>query len=146
MTDDTWTSRDLPVLKAVVDLYEETGRGPRVSAVVRRTGFAEETVQRSLRSLYREPYFEPVSRASGGTYIMVGAPTAKALRIAGQWPSPEGQLDRLIQAIESAADDESRGEDERGRFRQIAAALRGAAYQIAIGALGGAGGNLMSGG
>ena len=146
MTDDTWTTRDLPVLKAVVELYEETGRGPKVSAVQARTGFDGETVQRALRALYTEPYFEKDGGSWGAGLIMVGAPTSKALRVAGQWPSPEAQLERLIAAIESAADDDSREDEERGRFRQLALSLRGAAYQVAIGALGGAGGNMLTGG
>ncbi|MCV7080538.1 hypothetical protein BST26_14540 [Mycolicibacterium insubricum] len=145
MTDDTWTSRDLPVLRAVVELYEETGRGPRVTAVQQRTGFDGDTVQRALRALYTQPYFTKGNGSWGGGLIMVGTPTSEALRVAGQWPSPEAQLERLIVAIESAADDESRQDEERGRFRQLALSLRGAAYQIAVGALGGAGGNLMTG-
>lgn len=144
VTVDTWSARDLPVLKAVVELYEETGRGPRVTAVQERTGFDRGTVQRALRALYTEPYFSKSSGSWSVGMIVVGTPTGDALRAVGQWPSPEAQLDRLIAAIESAADDESREDDERGRFRQLAASLRGAAYQIAIGALGGAGGNLMT--
>ncbi|MFN3002213.1 hypothetical protein [Mycolicibacterium wolinskyi] len=41
---DTWESRDLPVLKAAVELYEEEGLGPTASDIEARTGFDEETV------------------------------------------------------------------------------------------------------
>ena len=75
---------------------------------------------------------------------MVGTPASDALRVAGQWPSPEAQLDRLIAALEAAADDGTR-DDERSRSKQAILTLRGGAWQVAIGALGGAGGNMMTG-
>lgn len=141
----TWESRDLPVLKAAVELYEEKGRGPRVSAIAARTGFDQDTVQRALRLLYTEPYFEEVSTASGVGFIIVGKPTSAALRVAGQWPTPETQVERLIAAFQAAADDESRPDEERSRAQQVGLWLTGTLSKIAIGALGGAGGNLMTG-
>lgn len=142
---DTWELRDLPVLKAVVDLYEEKGRGPRVTAIEARTGFDHDTVQRALRALYTEPYFEEGSGAFGAGLIMVGKPTSAALRVAGQWPTPETQVERLIAAFQAAADDESRPEEERSRASQVGLWLAGALSQVAIGALGGAGGNMLTG-
>jgi hypothetical protein len=146
MTEDTWNNRDLPVLRAVVDIYDRTGRTMRTSAIEQECGLDEETVQRALRALNREPYFEKVTVASGGLILLVGAPTGAAFRVAGQWPSPEGLLERMVAALEIAANDESRDDEERSRFRQVILTLRGAAYQVAIGALGDAGGNLMTGG
>lgn len=141
----TWESRDLPVLKAAVELFEEKGRGPRVSAIQARTGFDNDTIQRALRVLYTEPYFEEVRTASGVGFINVGKPTSAALRVAGQWPTPETQVERLIAAFQAAADDESRPEEERSRARQVGLWLAGALSQVAIGALGGAGGNMLTG-
>jgi hypothetical protein len=141
----TWESRDLPVLKAAVELYEEKGRGPRVSAIAARAGFDEDTVQRALRVLYTEPYFEDVRTASGAGFIVVGKPTSAALRVAGQWPTPETQVERLIAAFHAAAEDESRPEEERSRAEKVGLWLAGALSQVAIGALGGAGGNLLTG-
>jgi hypothetical protein len=80
-----------------------------------------------------------------GDILFVGKPTSHALRVAGQWPSPETLLDRLVAALENAVDDETRVPEERGKLKQVALGLRGAAGQIAISALGGAGGNLLSG-
>lgn len=142
---DTWESRDLPVLKAAVELYEESGRRLRPSAIEKATGFDKETVQRALRALYREPYFEESTGSFGGEIILVGEPTGDALRVAGQWPSPEAQLQRLIAAFEAVAADHSRSEEERSRAAKIGLWLTGAFQQVAIGALGGAGGNLISG-
>jgi len=146
MTEDTLNSRDLPVLRAVVDIYEESGSYlTRASAIERRTGLEEE-VQRALRRLNSQPsFFEKVVDASGGQIIMVGPPNGDALRVAGAWPSPENQLRRLISALEGAADDEARAPEERSKFRQAASYLGSFATQVAISALGGAGGNVISG-
>ena len=49
-------------------------------------------------------------------------------------------LERLIAALEAAGDDETVGGAGASKLEQIALGLRGAAYQVAIGALSGAGG------
>lgn len=145
MTDDTWTNRDLPVLKAAVDLYDRTGSYPMAYQLGAACGFDEDTVQRALRALYREPFFEEGMNTASGKILGVGPPTGAALRVAGQWPSPEIQLERLIAAFEAVAADESRPEDERSRAKKIGLWLTGALSQVAIGALGGAGSNLITG-
>lgn len=72
---------------------------------------------------------------------MVGEPTGDALRVAVTRDATR----TMIAALEAAADDDSRHPEERSRFKHIALSLRGAANQVAIGAFGGAGGNLMTG-
>jgi hypothetical protein len=141
---DTWESRDLLVLRAAVELYDQTGRNPSAAEMEAACGFDKDTVQRALRALYREPFFQEGMTDWSGNILAVGPPTSAALRVAGQWPSPEVQLDRLIAALQAAADDEERPEEERKRFKQAALWLGGAASQIAIGALSGAGGTWLS--
>ncbi|CDQ43119.1 hypothetical protein [Mycolicibacterium neoaurum] len=145
MTEDTWHNRDLPVLRAAVDIYERTGRTMKPRQIEQECGFDAETVQRALRVLNLQPYFEKTSGAFGGGILLVGAPTAEALRVAGQWPTPEGQLERLVAAFEAVAADDTRPEEERSRAAKVGLWLTGALSQVAIGALGGAGGNMMSG-
>ena len=135
----------MPVLRAAVDIYEQTGRTIKPREIEQKTGFDEETVQRALRSLSRQPYFEKTTGTWGWGTLLVGAPTADALRVAGQWPTPENQLERLIAAFEAVAADEARPEEERSRAKQVGLWLTGALSQVAIGALGGAGGNMLSG-
>jgi|SRR5947209_529483 len=110
MAEDSWNTRDLPVLQAVVDSYEDSGTYlTRATAIERRTGLDHDTVQRALRRLNSQPsFFEKVAEASGEQIVMVGPPTADALRVAGAWPSPELLLQRLIAALETAADDDTR--------------------------------------
>jgi hypothetical protein len=147
MTQDTWTTRDLPVLRAVVDTYEETGDYlTRASDIEAATGLDADTVQRAIRKLNTQPsFFEKVLDTAQGGIVMVGPPTGDALRVAGAWPSPENLLERLIAALESAANDETREPDERSKLRQAASYLGSFASQVAIGALSGAGGNLLNG-
>ncbi|WP_275957445.1 hypothetical protein [[Mycobacterium] fortunisiensis] len=33
MAADTWTTRDLPVLRAAVELFDDTGTGPRAMEI-----------------------------------------------------------------------------------------------------------------
>lgn len=142
---DTWTTRDLPVLRAAVDIFDQTGRNPSAGELETLCGFDHDTMQRALRALYREPFFEDGMTAWSGDILAVGPPTGAALRVAGHWPSPEIQLEWLIAAFEAAAADESRPEEERSRAAQAGLWLAGALSQVAIGALGGAGGNLLAG-
>jgi hypothetical protein len=145
MTQDTWTHRDLPVLRAVVDIYDRTGGPVDINEVQVAVGFDANIVQRALRALNTEPFFRDVTEIASGDIWAIGAPTGHALRVAGAWPSPESLLVRLIIALETAAEDEGRQPEERSKFNQAAGWLGSFASQVAIGALGGAGGNMLSG-
>ena len=145
VTDDTWLSRDLPVLQAIVEIYDSTGGGIQARQIESKVGMDAETVQRALRALYTEPYMQEGTTAFGGDILFVGPPTGDALRVAGAWPTPENLLQRLITALERAGNDETRTDEERGKLRQAASWLGSFASQVAIGALGGAGGNIISG-
>jgi len=143
---DTWTNRDLPVLKAVVDIFEDNDEdGIDAGEIVRRTGL-DAAVQRALRALYKHPYLERDSGMSDGSgrVLYAGEPTGDSLRAAENWPSPQGIIDRLVAALEAAAEDELREPEERSLFKKAALTLGGAAHQVALGALGGAGGNIIS--
>lgn len=144
---DTWTNRDLPVLKAVVDIFEDDDEEEiEPLGIARRTGLELDAVQKSLRALRKHPYFDDSGLwYDDGNCVYVGEPTADCFRAAGNWPSPQGLVDRLIAALDQAGDDEDRLPEERSTLKKTALTLRGAAYQVALGALGGAGGNLLSG-
>jgi hypothetical protein len=60
--------------------------------------------------------------------------------VLGMTPAP-----RPTTARGTAGEDDARIPEERSKIKQVALGLRTAAAQIAIGALGGAGGNLLSG-
>lgn len=143
---DTWNTRDLPVLKAAVDIYEESGRQaitPEEIAGV--LDIDVETVQKALRKLNAGPYFGEMQAGWGGEIFMIGPPTAEAFRVAGHWPTPEGMVEQLIAALDRASGESDRDAEERTKLQQTALWLRGTLYTIAVGALGGAGGNAING-
>lgn len=143
--EETWASRDLPVLRAAVQIYEN-GERPniRVSDIERMLEFDKATIQRALKALHSEPFFKAEGSVEGQTgFAFIGAPTGQALRIAGQWPTPENMVERLIAALEAVAEDDTRDEPERSKAKQAALWLGDALSKIAIGALGGAGGHAL---
>jgi hypothetical protein len=144
--EGTWTNRDLLVLQAVVKIFNQTGQTRiGIEQIQQETGFEKSTTQRALQMLYREPYFDEGDiRSYSGGYLAVGAPTSAALRLAGAWPTPENLHDRLIAAFKAAGEDEHREEPERSKFKQAAVWLGSFGSQVAIGALGGAGGHILS--
>jgi RIO-like serine/threonine protein kinase len=81
MTEDTWTTRDLPVLRAVVDIWDRTGDVVDADDVKRVVGLDKNTVQRALRALNTEPFFRDVTEVASGEIWMIGAPTGDALRV-----------------------------------------------------------------
>jgi hypothetical protein len=147
MVQETWTSRDLPVLEAIAELYDE-GQSDRVdvTAVGHRTGLDKEAVQHAIRNLKNAGYITGATRVGAGAkYGFVGALAPEGLRVVGAWPTPENLLKRLVEGLERASQDENRPEEERSKLRQAATWFGGFASQVAIGALGGAGGDMLGG-
>lgn len=143
--EDTWTNRDLPVLRAAVELYEQTG-SIAAYEIEQALGFDTETVQRALRALYTKPYFDEGIDAWGADdqIIFVGRPTSEALHIAGQWPTPENLLERLISAFQAAGENQAIDERDRRKFKDSAEFLRSSASPVVIRAIGGLGGKIVS--
>ncbi|MEV6695234.1 hypothetical protein AB0M35_27550 [Micromonospora sp. NPDC051196] len=134
MVNPTWEERDLPVLKAIVELYEESGgRKDRAGDIQKRTGFDEETVQKALRALKpaNPPYVTSMKEMSGGFIVFVGAPTPEARRAVGLWPTADGLADNLIMAMSQAADQEP-DEEKRGRLKTAASWFGNAGRNVLV--------------
>lgn len=98
--EDTWTNRDLPVLRAAVEIYDRTGKTKiGVGEIANAAELDIETTQRSIRALCTEPYLQEGGVDFRGNQIFVGPPTGPARRVAGAWPSPEGLVDQLVAAL-----------------------------------------------
>jgi hypothetical protein len=123
MVQDTWTARDLPVLEAIVELADEGSSQIRPNQIVDRTGLSSDLVMRALFALADDdpPHFTYVDGSSMGRrhIIAVKSPTGKARRAVGSWPTPEIMADRLIDALNQAAENEP-DEARKGRLRQAA--------------------------
>jgi hypothetical protein len=132
--EDTWESRDLLVLDAVVSYFEEHAgtKFPQVYDIADLIGRDSVEVYRALRAL-RPTYVELSEVMSGGDpkpHMIVGI-TDEARRAVGQWPTAEGIVDRLTQGLLDAADREP-DERKRSRLRAVAEGLRSFARDVAV--------------
>ncbi len=130
---DTWTTRDLPVLRAIVQLVDEDDSGQvRFSQIVERAGMDEATVTKALRALEHEQ--PPLFKANGSLanrFMRISHVTGEARRKVGAWPSPEQLADKLIEALNSAAD-QTEDEEKRGWLRKSAAWLSEAGRDVLV--------------
>jgi hypothetical protein len=120
--EDTWASRERPVLDAVVRLLE-TKPEVLATAIAAETGFEVDVVGRSLLAL-EGVYITKIAKPWGyhPEAWRVSGVTPDARRAVGQWPTPESLVDRLAEAFGNAADDEPDPE-RKGRIRQVAGFL-----------------------
>jgi hypothetical protein len=124
--ESTWEGRDLPVLDAVVRLFDEdVDVMPDVAQIAGITGRDPAEVHRALRAL-EGPFIHVPNMSVGASaenYLVDGV-TAQARRAVGQWPSPELWADRIIRALVEAAEREP-DEAKRTKLRAAADALGG---------------------
>lgn len=129
--ESTWERRDLPVLQIIVRVHDETGNSPDPSEICAALGFDDETVQRALRALAQEepPLITKFQKVLTGRILGVGAPTGHARRVAGAWPTPDNLADRIITALNQAADNEP-DEAKKGKLRRAAEAVAGVGRDV----------------
>ena len=131
--EETWMSRDLPVLRALVEAFDDPERyrmSPEEIKTV--TGFSDDDVHRALRVLNEaSPPLIKGTMVNQLSYpVMVMGVSERARVATGQWPKPEDLVDALARAFEDAA--KSGDPQEGSRLRRIAEDLRGAARDVAI--------------
>jgi hypothetical protein len=133
---DTWTSRELPILQAllhrfdageqIVDLEtiraELDMRGPQLLAASTALRDADPPyIELELSSGWTE-------NSAGGVVTRVYERTRREL---GSWPSPEAMLNQLVVALEDASESEAEPE-RKGRLRAAAETLGGMARDLAV--------------
>jgi hypothetical protein len=118
--EDTWFSRDLPVLDAVVTLLDQPGSiMAQVREIAAHAGMDEFEVARALEAM-DGTYVDFEQFATGGRpgSWRVRRVSADARRAVGQWPTPENVVARLAEAFSAAAEREP-DPDRRGKLRAI---------------------------
>ena len=109
--DDTWTSRDLPVLQAIVAAFEDPDRWAlRLPELIGLSGLPEREVQLALRALWEAspPFVEAARPPEEMTYpFHITGVTERARRAVGQWPTPETLTARLVEGFNAAAEREA---------------------------------------
>jgi len=129
----TWETRDLPVLRAIIEASDEGTWQIGVDEIMSRTCFDGETVQRALMALAGEqpPFFTYTDGSTmvGSFIVGVSNPTGHARRTVGTWPTAETWADRLIKALNEAADAEPDPE-RKGKLRRAAEAVGSLGGQV----------------
>jgi predicted ArsR family transcriptional regulator len=130
--EDTWFSRDLPVLDATVRLLDEGNFLARVVDIAEATGLDVRAVDRALDALEGRYVVKYNKQATGGhpdTWYVTKV-TAAARQTVGQWPTAASVTARLAEAFGSAAESEPDPE-KRSRLRQVAGFLQSTGRDVA---------------
>jgi hypothetical protein len=118
---DAWFSRDLPVLRAIARLVDssEHGNSPYLlGAVVPASGLAKAEVIAAAKALEAAGYLEVLTNHNGDI-VRITAISAEARRLAGLWPTPQGEWDRLLEQLTARAT-RAPTDVERARWRAFA--------------------------
>jgi hypothetical protein len=117
---DVWFTRDLPVLRAVARLVDgpEHGGNPYLGQVVPASGLPKADVLAAARSLASAGYVEVLTTYSGEIVRFTGI-SPEARRLAGLWPTPQGEWERLLEQLRTRAVNAAT-DVERGRWRRLA--------------------------
>ncbi|MGY1633930.1 hypothetical protein ACI784_19690 [Geodermatophilus sp. SYSU D01186] len=117
---DVWFTRDLPVLRAVARLVDEPryGGAPYLGQVVPASGLPKPEVVAAARALVSSGYVEALTNYAGDIVRFTGI-SAEARRLAGLWPTPQGEWERLLEQLTARAEN-APTDVERGRWRALA--------------------------
>jgi hypothetical protein len=126
--EDTWWSRDLPVLDAAVHLLQQHDF-VYVEDLARETGFEVKQIARALRDM--QGVFVDLTMSMGDVERWcITEVTPEARRAVGQWPTPENVVARLAEAFSAAAEHEPDPE-RRSKLRGIGSFLADAGKDFA---------------
>ena len=130
----TWFDRDLPVLEAVVTIFEEEGGQGVVTVrqIAERTGMDPQQVFSALLAMKDVYVGLRQVMAGGDPNPQMVTRVAPLARIAtGQWPSPESFADRLVKALETASEEAADG-SEKTMLRRAYEALSGMGRDVLV--------------
>ena len=118
---DVWFTRDLVVLRAIARLVDapEHGASPYLlGAVVPAAGLPKADVVAAAKALATAGYIEPLTNHAGDI-VRITAISAEARRLAGLWPTPQGEWERLLEQLRLRAAN-APTDVERQRWRAFA--------------------------
>lgn len=102
---DTWFVRDLPVLRAIARLVDEPKHGGApylLGSVVPASGLPKAEVIAAAKALAAAGFIEPLTNHAGDI-VRITAISAEARRLAGLWPTPQGEWERLLEQLAARA-------------------------------------------
>ena len=118
---DVWFTRDLPVLRAIARLVDEPKHGGApylLGSVVPASGLPKAEVIAAAKALASAGYIEPLTNHAGDI-VRITAISAEARRLAGLWPTPQGEWERLLEQLTARAG-KAPTDVERQRWRAFA--------------------------
>ncbi|GAA3161110.1 hypothetical protein GCM10010531_10890 [Blastococcus jejuensis] len=118
---DVWFTRDLPVLRAITRLVDEGDHGGSpylLGQVVPASGLPKADVVNAARALVSAGYADALTNHAGDIVRFTGV-SPEARRLAGLWPTPQGEWDRLLEQLATRAE-RAPTEVERQRWRAFA--------------------------
>ena len=120
LLDDVWFTRDLPVLRAIARLVDgpEYGGNPYLGQVVPASGLPKPDVLAAARVLADAGYVEVLTTYSGEIVRFTGI-SPEARRLAGLWPTPQSEWERLVEQLTTRARN-APTDVERARWRAFA--------------------------
>jgi hypothetical protein len=136
--DSTWEPRDLPVLDAVARLIDRDGPvpGAYLRDIAGETGLDIEDVVRATNALEAAGLIVMQQRTMGGNggQWRVREVSGEARRLVGAWPTPDNLADRIVAALQDAADN-APTEEERSRARKLLDGATGVGKGVLTGVL-----------
>lgn len=132
---DTWATRDLPVLRAIVALADKGRDMLQSHELAEWTGMDHAHVVTALFALAHEqpPLFTYQDAADyEERNLVVVNPTGEARRRVGTWPTPDSLAEAIVAAFEHAAKDEPDAE-RRSKLGQLAKSLTGVGSGVLTG-------------
>lgn len=131
--ENTWASRELPVLDAIVKSLDDAGGIGLVSlsTIAESTGLDVRDVGKAAVALHGDMLIELDTGMGGPESWHVQGVSGEARRMVGQWPTAEQFVDEVVLRLQAAADGEP-DEERRGRLRELASAAGGVARNVFV--------------
>lgn len=120
--DSTWEAREQSILEVMVAHFDDvTVNRLDIEPLVEMTALPRTEVLRGLKALHEAepPYVSGVMSSQASYPIILTGVTERARRQVGQWPTPEGLANRILLALQDAAEHEA-DPVQRGRLRHLA--------------------------
>jgi DNA-binding MarR family transcriptional regulator len=132
VAEDTWFSRDLPVLDAAVHLVDAAAFAhPSAHELAERTGLELDQVLTALRALEQAGLIAVTFTMGGGRNSHVDAISGEARQLVGAWPSAGAIASRLVAELERRADAAS-SDEERSKWRRLLDSVLGLGREVVV--------------
>ena len=137
--EPTWASRELPVLTAVVELYEEclpSSRSVGPGEVIDRTGLPRDDVDRAVVALVEAGHLEWKPNYGDDRIISwrITSISGSARRLVGQWPSADELIRQMVAELDNAAETEQ-DPDRRSKLKEVARGIGSFGKEVITGVL-----------